>query len=283
MTRASTGVATRRDVAPKKPDPDSWDDNAITLAWLGHATVLINFYGVRILTDPVLFRRIGIDAWITSIGPLRLTACALQPSELPEIDLVLVSHAHFDHLDTPSLAAVRGRPAAVMAWATSNLLPRKRYASVRELRWGESTRITSPRGDVDVQAIEVNHWGARLGRDTYRGYNGYLLSREGRALLFGGDTAMTPLFASYRRHGPFEAAIMPIGTYNPWIRHHCTPEQAIAMADAAGARLFIPIHHKSFQLSSEPFDEPIERADAALAREPGRLVVRDVGDTARIA
>jgi len=269
--------------ASATPTPNTWNDNAITLAWLGHASGLINFYGVRILTDPVLFPRIGVNAWITTVGLLRLTSCALPPSQLPEIDLVLVSHAHFDHLDTPSLAAVPGRPAAVMAWATSNLLPRKRYASVRELRWGESTRITSPRGDVDVQAIEVNHWGARLGRDTYRGYNGYLLSREGRALLFGGDTAMTPLFASYRRHGPFEAAIMPIGTYNPWIRHHCTPEQAIAMADAAGARLFIPIHHKSFQLSSDPFDEPIERADAALAREPGRLVVRDVGDTARIA
>lgn len=278
-------VASRRDVplAPNTPDPDSWGDNAVTLAWLGHATVLINFYGVRILTDPVLFPRIGIDAWLTSIGPLRLTSCALQPSELPAIDLVLVSHAHFDHLDTPSLAAVRGRPAAVMAWATSDLLPRKRYSSVRELRWGESTRINSARGDLDVQAIEVNHWGARLGRDTYRGYNGYILKREGRALVFGGDTAKTPLFASYRRHGPFDAAIMPIGTYNPWIRHHCTPEQSIEMADAAGARLFVPIHHKSFRLSNEPFHEPIERAEAALAVEADRLVVRDVGDTARIA
>ena len=268
--------------APRTPTPDSWEDNAITLAWLGHATVLINFYGVRVLTDPTLFPRIGVDAWITTFGPLRLVSCALLPSALPPIDLVLVSHAHFDHLDTPSLAAIPGRPAAVMARRTSDLLPRRRYSSVRELIWGESVRISTARGDLEVRAIEVKHWGARVGRDTYRGYNGYVLRREGRALLFGGDTAHTPLFASHRRHGPYEAAIMPIGAYDPFIRNHCNPEQAVAMADAAGARLFVPVHHKSFRLSQEPIHQPIERAEAALAAEAGRLVVRDVGDTVRI-
>jgi L-ascorbate metabolism protein UlaG (beta-lactamase superfamily) len=274
-------AAADRDVpsAPNTPDPASWDDNAITLAWLGHATVLINFYGVRVLTDPALFPRIGVDAWITSIGPRRLVSCALPPSQLPEIDVVLVSHAHFDHLDRPSLAAVRGRPAALMARGTSDLLPRKRYSSVRELGWGESVRINTARGDIEMRAIEVKHWGARMGRDTYRGYNGYILRREGRALLFGGDTAHTPLFKSYRRHGPYDAAIMPIGAYDPWIHNHCSPEQSVAMADAAGARLFVPIHHKTFQLSHEPFNEPIERTEAALAAEADRLVVRDAGDT----
>ena len=286
-TRLVSGglAASDREVpsAPQTPDPASWSDNAITLAWLGHATVLINFYGVRVLTDPALFPRIGVDAWITSIGPRRLVSCALPPSQLPEIDLVLVSHAHFDHLDRPSLAALSGRPAAVMARGTSDLLPRKRYSSVRELGWGEAARIGTPRGDLEVRAIEVKHWGARLGRDTYRGYNGYILRREGRALLFGGDTAHTPLFKSYRRHGPYEAAIMPIGAYDPWIRNHCSPEQSVAMADAAGARLFVPVHHKTFQLSNEPFDEPIERTEAALAAEADRLVVREAGDTVRIA
>jgi L-ascorbate metabolism protein UlaG (beta-lactamase superfamily) len=170
-----------------------------------------------------------------------------------------------------------------MARSTSDLLPRKRYSSVRELRWGESARIDTARGDLEVRAIEVKHWGARLRRDTYRGYNGYVLKREGRSLLFGGDTAHTPLFASYRRHGPYDVAIMPIGAYDPYIRNHCTPEQAVVMADAAGARLFVPVHHKTFQLSHEPFRQPIERTEAALAAEADRLAVRDVGDTARIA
>jgi len=265
------------------PNPSVWPDNAITLAWLGHATVLINFYGVRVLTDPALFPRIGVHTWIGSIGPLRLTASALGAPDLPEIDLVLVSHAHFDHLDTPSLAALPGLPAVVMARHTSDLLPRRRCASVRELRWGESVRIDTPRGDVRVRAIEVKHWGARLRRDTHRGYNGYVLEREGRALLFGGDTAGTPLFTSYRRYGPYDAAIMPIGAYDPYIHNHCTPEQAVAMADAAGARLFVPVHHQSFQLSREPFLEPIERTLAALAAEPDRLALQEIGETVRVS
>ena len=130
--------------APGTPIPASWSDNAITLAWLGHATVLINFYGVRILTDPALFPRIGVDLWITTVGMLRHTSCALRPSQLPEIDLVLVSHAHFDHLDTASLVSIPGRPAAVMAPHTADLLPRAHYSSVQELV-GE-IRFASTRG-----------------------------------------------------------------------------------------------------------------------------------------
>lgn len=265
--------------APHTPTPASWDDNAVTLAWLGHATVLINFYGLRVLTDPVLFSRCGVDVGIGSIGPLRLVQCALTPQQLPEIDLVLVSHAHFDHLDTPSLAAVRGRPAAVMASGTSDLLPRGPYSSVRELRWAESARVTTARGDVEVRAIEVRHWGARVRRDTWRGYGGFVLEREGRRLLIGGDTANTETFRAHRAYGPYDAAVMPIGAYDPWINAHCTPEQAVAMADAAGARVIAPIHHKSFRLSREPLTEPIERAEEMLRAEQGRLAWRDVGET----
>jgi len=271
-----------RDVpaAPHRPSPDSWNDNAITLSWLGHATVLINFYGVRILTDPVLFRRIGIDLGVGSVGPLRLVESALTAADLPEIDVVLVSHAHFDHLDTPSLGAVRGKPVAVMAVRTSDLLPRRSYSAVHELAWGRSQAIATRRGDLVVRGIEVKHWGARIRRDTWRGYTGFVLEREGRKLLIGGDTALTGAFKQHRALGPFEAAVMPIGAYDPWIWNHCTPEQAVTMADAAGARLFVPVHHQSFALSREPFMEPIERAQDALAEERDRLAIRQIGETA---
>ena len=269
--------------ARHRPMPLTWADNAITLAWLGHATVLVNFYGVWMITDPVLFARIGVDVGVGSIGPLRLVQCALTPQELPKIDLVLVSHAHFDHLDTPSLRAVPGTPAVVMASATSDLLPRRSYASITELRWNESTRLTTSRGDLVVRAIEVNHWGARMQRDTYRGYTGFVVEREGRKLLIGGDTAATRVFRDHRAQGPFVAAVMPIGAYDPWIRAHCTPEQAISMADAAGARLFVPVHHQSFRLSREPITEPIERAQQALSAERDRLVLREIGETAIVS
>ena len=265
--------------APQKPTPETWSDAAVTVAWLGHSTVLINFYGVRILTDPVLYRRVGVSLGLGTLGPLRLVQCALSRHELPEIDLVLVSHAHFDHLDRPSLRSLRGRPVAVMAWGTADLLPRRRYSAVAELRWNDSTRITTPRGDLTVRGIEVKHWGARIGRDRWRGYTGFVVEREGRRLLIAGDTAMTPIFRDHRRYGPFDAAVMPIGAYNPWIFAHCTPEQAVAMADAAGARSIVPVHHQSFRLSNEPFMEPIERAQQALAREPERLALREIGET----
>ena len=265
--------------APHKPTPATWSDNAITLSWLGHATVLINFYGLRIITDPALFTRIGVDVGVGTLGPMRLVQCALTPDELPEIDLVLVSHAHFDHLDTPSLGAIRGKPAAVMAASTSDLLPSDGYSSVTELRWNESTKVQARHGDALVRAIEVKHWGARIQRDTYRGYNGYVVEREGRRLLIGGDTALTPIFDDHKRLGPFDAAVMPIGAYDPWIRNHCTPEQAVTMADAAGARLFVPVHHQTFQLGRESFLEPIERAQEALKAEADRLVIRALGET----
>ena len=268
--------------ATQRPSPARWRDNAITLAWLGHATVLINFYGVRILTDPVLFRRIGVDLVLGSLGPLRLVQCALAMEDLPEIDVVLVSHAHFDHLDTPSLAAVRGTPVAVMARDTQDLLPRRHYSDVHELAWGGSQTVKTRHGDLTVRAIEVKHWGARIQRDTWRGYTGWVLEREGRKLLIGGDTALSGAFQQHRALGPFEAAVMPIGAYDPWIWNHCTPEQAVTMASAAGARLLVPVHHQSFQLSREPFMEPIERVQEALMHERDRLALRDIGETAVI-
>ena len=256
--------------APHKPAPATWSDNAVTLAWLGHATVLINFYGVRIITDPALYARIGVDLGVATLGPERLVQCALTPDDVPDIDLVLVSHAHFDHLDTPSLGSIRGKPAAVMAADTSDLLPRRPYSSVRELRWNEAATIaTPPRGDVLVRSIEVKHWGTRILRDTWRGYTGWIVEREGRRLLIGGDTAASNAFGGHRRFGPFDAAVMPIGTYDPYIHNHCTPEQAVAMADAAGARIIVPVHHQSFRLST---NRSWSRSNASRRRWPGRAI-----------
>jgi L-ascorbate metabolism protein UlaG (beta-lactamase superfamily) len=139
--------------------------------------------------------------------------------------------------------------------------------------------LPTPRGEVLVRAIEVKHWGARIRRDAWRGYTGWIIEREGRKLLIGGDTAATPMFGDHRRLGPFDAAVMPIGAYNPWIANHCTPEQAVAMADAADARLIVPVHHQSFRLSNEPFMEPIERIQEALAGERDRLALGQIGET----
>lgn len=264
------------------PDPASWPDDGITVAWLGHATVLINFFGVKILTDPALGSRVGLSLGIMVAGPKRYIAPALKAGQLPPIDVVLLSHAHMDHMDIPTLRRVKARTGLVTARMTMDILPRSVARGTTELGWGERVRLTCGSGDVDIEAFEVKHWGQRWPNDPARGYNGYIISREGKSLLFGGDTAMTPLFAEVRRRGPFEFAVMPIAAYRPWIRSHCTPEEAVEMANAARARYLVPVHHQTFKLSEEPMNEPIERFTVALEREPERLALSEVGQTFRV-
>ncbi len=271
----------RRPIAPAsaRPRPEEWPNDRLTAAWLGHSTVLLNFFGVTILTDPVLFPRIGIRLPFLTIGPKRLTRPALQFHELPPIDLVLLSHAHFDHIDTRTLSCFGKRTQVVTASRTRDLLRWTRLRKITELRWGETHQVSTAAGDLFVRAFRVNHWGARLQYDNYRGYNGYLIERQGRRVLFAGDTAFTNDFEHLRDGPPCDLAIMGIGAYQPWIRSHCTPEQAVTMADMAEARFIMPVHHQTFKLSFEPFHEPIERFTSALLEEPGRIALREVGET----
>ncbi len=272
---AETG---RKVLEPKYlPLPQTWNSNGITAAWLGHSTVLLNFYGVKILTDPVLFKRVGADALVGTIGPKRLIAPALKATQLPPIDLVLLSHAHMDHMDLATLRAIPGNPHSVTAHDTADLLLETTLRHPKSLKWGESARVSTRNGDVQVKAFEVKHWGARWKVDRYRGYNGYVLEREGKKLIFGGDTALTKSFSTLRAQGPFEMAMMPIGAYQPWIGSHCTPEQAVQMANAAGAKKFLPIHFKTFPFGREGMIEPMERLEAAIEKE--RIALRDVGET----
>ena len=271
----------RRPIAPAsaRPRPQEWPNDRLTAAWLGHSTVLLNFFGVTILTDPVLFPRIGIRLPFLTIGPKRLTQPALEFDELPPIDLILLSHAHFDHTDTRTLHRFGKQTQVVTAPRTRDLMRWTRLHRIIELRWNETYRIQVATGDLLVRAFRVQHWGARLQYGNYRGYNGYLIERAGRRIIFGGDTALTSDFENVRDGRPCDLAIMAIGAYQPWIRSHCTPEQAIAMADMTEARFIMPVHHQTFKLSFEPFHEPIGRFTSALQKEPERVALREIGET----
>jgi L-ascorbate metabolism protein UlaG (beta-lactamase superfamily) len=262
-----------------KPEPLKWSEAQLTLAWIGHSTVLINFFGVTILTDPVLFSRVGIRLPGFTIGPKRLTAPALSFHQLPKIDLVVLSHAHFDHLDLRTLRCFDKSTSVVTARATGDLLKGTRFCEVAELQWGQTKTLNTAAGETDIRAFPVKHWGARTQHDTYRGYNGYFIERRGRRILFAGDTAMTDNFATLPRQRPIDLAIMSIGAYNPWIRSHSSPEEAVQMANAAGARFIVPVHHQTFRLSIEPFREPIARFEAALSETPERIALREIGET----
>jgi L-ascorbate metabolism protein UlaG (beta-lactamase superfamily) len=265
---------------PFTPSPLLWDSQAITAAWLGHSTVLINFFGLTILTDPVLGKRAGAETFLGNIGAKRLIAPALSPRQLPKIDLVLLSHAHMDHLDPISLRALPGKPSAVTAHATRDLIDDCQFRAINELRWNEKARVRTSNGDVEVTAFEVKHWGARWKVDQYRGYNGYVVEREGKKFLFGGDTAMTPSFKSLKKQAEFDFAIMPIGAYQPWICSHCTPEQAVQMTNDADAKYLLPIHFKTFAFGREGSTEPMTRLDCAI--KPERIGWRDVGQTFKL-
>jgi L-ascorbate metabolism protein UlaG (beta-lactamase superfamily) len=198
---------------------------------------------------------------------------------LPHIDVIILSHAHFDHLDLQTLNCFDETTRVITPRATSDLLRRTRFSSITELGWGESKKLSAAAGELVIAAFPVKHWGARTQHDRHRGYNGYLIERMGRRIIFAGDTAMTESFAMLRRHGGIDVAVMPISAYNPWIHSHSTPEQAVQMANAAGARFVVPVHHQTFRLSLEPVREPIERFEAALSKTPERIALREIGET----
>jgi L-ascorbate metabolism protein UlaG (beta-lactamase superfamily) len=263
-----------------RPDPWHWRDDAITGSCLGHATVLLNFLGVRVLTDPVFSKRVGPGLPPFILGPKRHFAPALGPRDFPAPDVIMLSHAHFDHFDVWSLRKFSRDTPVVTARATSDLLRRQGFRNIHELDWGQTTTIQTRNGPLRVTGLEVAHWGARMMRDDHRGYNGYLLERGGYAVCFAGDTAYTDAFA--RLNDPrrtLDLMLMPIGAYDPWIRSHCSPEQAASMARQAGALAFVPIHHETFKLSSEPMEEPAARIRAAYLDEPTRLLAVRTGET----
>jgi L-ascorbate metabolism protein UlaG (beta-lactamase superfamily) len=269
--------------ATVRPEPAQWSDEAVTGSCLGHSTVFLNFLGVRVLTDPVFSNRVGPGVPPFILGPKRHVAPALTPRELPAPDVIVLSHAHFDHFDVWSLRKFAKRTPVVTARATRDLLRGQGFKNVHELDWGESVTLETRAGPLRFTGLEVAHWGARMMRDDHRGYNGYLLERGGHAVCFAGDTAYTPAFAKLNEPGrPLDLMLMPIGAYDPWIRAHCSPEQAAAMAREAGARHFVPIHHETFKLSSEAMDEPAARLRAAFASELHRLLAVSVGETFRV-
>lgn len=246
------------------------------MSWLGHATVLVDFEGLKILTDPVLMDWVGLDLGVATLGEKRLVAPALDLRELPPLDLILISHAHMDHLDLPTLEALPKKTRVITAPETTDLIREAGHRMVTELRWGACTTVEASSGEaLEVKAFEVNHWGARWKHDTHRGYNGYLLKRNGRCLVFGGDTALCASFEEIKQARPL-AAVMPIGSYGRSSRNHCTPEEAVKMVNDSGAEFLLPVHHSTFPLGKEPLDEPLTRTEGAI--ESDRVGFRQPGE-----
>jgi len=151
-----------------KPEPANWAEDHINISWIGHSTVLISFFGTKILTDPALLDRVGIYIAGTSFGPSRLTPPALNINEMPKPDIILLSHAHMDHMDYPTLRELTDRYPhqidAITAYLTQDVIDDLKWKSLKSLDWGEDYILQG----IKFTALEVKHFGWRYPWETDR-------------------------------------------------------------------------------------------------------------------
>jgi N-acyl-phosphatidylethanolamine-hydrolysing phospholipase D len=266
------------------------DPGECRLTWVGHATFLIQFAGVNVLTDPVWSRRASPISWL---GPARLVPAALPFSALPPIDVVVLSHDHYDHLDRPTVRRLHERFGDALTWVTpigyAGWLARLGIARVAELEWWQSASF---KGGFRCTALPARHWTRRAPWDGMRRLwaSFALASAEGRRVYFGGDSGYAPLFCEIAaRTAPFDAVLLPIGAYEPrWFMQpaHMNPEEAVqAWVDLGARGAFVPTHWGTFRLSDEPPLEPPARLRAAWQDRrlpPAALRVLRHGETLRL-
>jgi L-ascorbate metabolism protein UlaG (beta-lactamase superfamily) len=253
--------------------PAEWPTTGLTVAWLGHSSVLLRLDGVWLLLDPALRDRIGIRVGPLTVGPRRLRKPALEVRDLPPLDTVLISHAHMDHLDLGTLRRLPRSTRIITAAGTRDLL--RRFRDVTELAWGERATL----GTLDIEAIPARHWGARTITDRQRGYGGFLIEGRRHRVVYTGDTAFHSGYEFLREGGPVDLAIVPIGAYDPWIDNHASPEEAWTMGRQMDATHILPVHHQTFRLSREPDGEPLERLFRVAGDERWRIAATALGES----
>jgi L-ascorbate metabolism protein UlaG (beta-lactamase superfamily) len=243
----------------------------LSITWIGHASFLIQTPEHSILIDPNWAR------WLKVIKRLREPGLKIQ--ELPAIDLVLVTHAHFDHLDKKSLRAVAADQPIVVPEHVGNLVHGLGFKRVQELgRWG-----TMELGSLKITLTPAHHWGARMIHDEHRGFGGFLIEYEGKTIFHCGDSAWFEGFSEIGEKGKIDIALLPIGAYDaPTGRDvHMNPEEALRAFTALKAGIMIPMHYGSFRLGFEPMEEPPDRllAHARAHDLDDRIRILSEGET----
>jgi len=246
------------------------------LTWLGHASWLIQLDGLSLLIDPIFSESIGP-------GIKRFVPPAVEVAALPAIDAQLITHNHRDHLDLPSVRAV-GRPV-IGGLGLEPFFARQGLACT-ELGWWSETRV----GGVTIRFVPSQHWSRRGLNDTNETlWGGFLIEGSTARLYHSGDTAYFDGFSEIgRRFGPIDAAMLPIGAYDPaWFmsKQHMNPEEATRAFGDLGARQFVAMHWGTFKLTDEPLDEPPARLAAEwqrLALDPAACHVPPIGGSLHV-
>ena len=261
----------RAEPEPARPSLPQ-ETGEVRITWVGHATLLIQLPGVTLLTDPVFSRRASPVQWA---GPRRFSPPGLTVEGLPTVHGVLLSHDHYDHLDRPSVEALRDRFGDDLPWFTplgyTPWFRRLGGQNVVELDWWDETRLTAPDGGAArLQALPIRHWTRRRLFDARRRlWCSWGIRGGDRAVYFGGDSGYCPGFAEIgERAGPFDIALLPIGAYEPrWFMKpsHMNPEEAAQACRDARATAMVGMHWGTFRLTDEPPLEPPVRARRAWA------------------
>ena len=254
-----------------------------TVTWVGHSTLLVQLDGVNVLTDPQWSERASP---LSFAGPRRVTPPGLRFEDLPPIDLVVISHDHYDHLDAATVkrlwATHRSRflvPLGLKAWFADLGID-----GVDELDWWEHRAVKG----LTVVCLPTQHWSARtLFDENRRLWSGWAVLGRTRRFYFAGDTGYyAPIFEEIgRRFGPFDLGAIPIGAYMPpaMMRlSHVTPEEALHVFEDIGARRLVTIHWGTFNLANEPLGEPPVRTEAEARRlslDPDRIWILRHGET----
>ena len=241
------------------------DDVAIT--FVGHATFLIQIGGITVLTDPIWSKRASAVRWA---GPRRVRKPGVAFGDLPQIDLILLSHNHYDHLDLATLRRLRQAcsPTVLVAAGDARLVGPLGFKDMRELDWWDEVPVG---GEMKITFVPAQHSSARGLFDRHRSlWGGYVIERQGRRVYFSGDTGYSTHFSDIKvRLGAPDVAMLGIGAYEPrWFMKplHMNPAEAIRAHVDLGAKHSIGMHFGTFQLTPEPIDQPQADLKAALAQ-----------------
>lgn len=254
---------------------ERWDGEGVRFTWIGHATALLEFDGFRVLTDPIWSERCSPFSFA---GPERLHAPGIALDEVPEVDAVIISHDHYDHLDEPTIRELgrRGVPFHVPLGIGSHL-ESWGVTNYQEYDWWEHRALTNAAGEeLQIHATPARHFSGRgpLDRNPTLWASWALVGPRHR-VWFGGDTGYFEGFAEIgERLGPFDLTMVPIGAYDElWEAIHLNPEQAIQVHRDVRGRAMLPIHWATFKLAFHPWQEPVRRALHAASEADVRLLV----------